>query len=207
VNRHTFDGPYLERLRSGDPETERHFFLYFGELILLKARGRGLGAQVDDVRQETFLRVLRTLRSPDGLRDPGALGAFVSTVCNHVMLEAGRSRKRHGVAPEDEPDTRPDPSAHTAEARLITEERQRAVRRVLESLAPRERDLLSAVFLEERDKERVCEQMGVTRDYLRVLVHRAKNEFKARCESDDQLKASRPVAAPIGRAASKSVGC
>jgi RNA polymerase sigma-70 factor (ECF subfamily) len=78
----------------------------------------------------------------------------------------------------------PDHSAPTAETQLISEERQFAVRRVIESLAPRERDLLSALFLEERDKDHVCAEMGVTRDYLRVLVHRAKSQFKARCESD-----------------------
>jgi RNA polymerase sigma-70 factor, ECF subfamily len=184
LHHHTFDGPYLERLQEGEPETERHFCLYFGELILLKVCARGLSAHLDDIRQETFLRVLRTLRSPGGLRDAGALGAFVSTVCTHVMLEAGRSRKRDGVAPIDEPDALPDPSMSTAEARLISEERQCAVRRVIESLPPRERDLLSAIFLEERDKDHVCAEMGVTRDYLRVLVYRAKSQFKARCESD-----------------------
>jgi RNA polymerase sigma-70 factor (ECF subfamily) len=185
LHHHTFDGPYLERLRDGEPETERHFCGYFGELILLKVYGRGLGAHLDDIRQETFLRVLRTLRSPGGLRDAGALGAFVNTVCTHVMLEAGRSRKRDGVAPADEPDTLPDPSMLSAETRLISEERQFAVRRVIDSLAPRERDVLSALFLEERDKDHVCAEMGVTRDYLRVLVHRAKSQFRARCRSDD----------------------
>jgi RNA polymerase sigma-70 factor (ECF subfamily) len=184
LHHHTFDAPYLERLRDGEPETERHFCGYFAELILLKVCGRRLGAYFDDIRQETFLRVLRTLRSPDGLRDAGALGAFVSTVCNHVMLEVGRWRKRHDVPPADKPDMLPDHSAPTAETQLISEERQFAVRRVIESLAPRERDLLSALFLEERDKDHVCAEMGVTRDYLRVLVHRAKSQFKARCESD-----------------------
>ena len=184
MHHHTFDGPYLERLCEGEPETERHFCGYFGELILLKVCGRGLVAHLDDIRQETFLRVLRTLRSAAGLRDAGALGAFVNTVCNHVMLETGRTARRHAVAPADEPDALPDPSDHTAETRLICEERQFAVRRVIESLAPRERDVLSALFLEERDKDHVCAELGVTRDYLRVLVHRAKSQFKARCESD-----------------------
>jgi RNA polymerase sigma-70 factor (ECF subfamily) len=37
---------------------------------------------------------------------------------------------------------------------------------------------LKAVFLDERDRDEVCEEFGVDRAYLRVLLHRAKQEFK-----------------------------
>jgi RNA polymerase sigma-70 factor (ECF subfamily) len=43
----------------------------------------------------------------------------------------------------------------------------------------RDRDLLRAIFFEEKDKDSVCREMGVDREYLRVLVHRAKDKFKA----------------------------
>jgi hypothetical protein len=33
---HAFDAAYLERLRAGDPATERHFAEYFGALVRLK---------------------------------------------------------------------------------------------------------------------------------------------------------------------------
>jgi RNA polymerase sigma-70 factor, ECF subfamily len=52
------------------------------------------------------------------------------------------------------------------------------VRRVLQTLPPRDADLLRAVFLEEGDKDEVCARFGVERDYLRVLLHRAKEKFK-----------------------------
>jgi RNA polymerase sigma-70 factor (ECF subfamily) len=35
------------------------------------------------------------------------------------------------------------------------------------------------VLLEERDKDEICAEFGVSREYLRVLVHRAKQSFKA----------------------------
>src|SRR4051812_12317022 len=97
LDRHPFDAPYLERLRAGDPDTERHFYAYFNDLIRLKVRARGLAAALDDIRQETLLRVVRTVRSADGLRDPGALGAFVNSVCGNVILETGRARKTSGA--------------------------------------------------------------------------------------------------------------
>ena len=43
---------------------------------------------------------------------------------------------------------------------------------------PNCRSLLKAVFLDERDRDEVCRELGVERDYLRVLLHRAKQEFK-----------------------------
>ena len=61
VDRQTFDRAYVERLRAGDAETERHFFAYFSELIVIKARARR-AVDVDDIRQETMLRVLRRAR-------------------------------------------------------------------------------------------------------------------------------------------------
>ena len=46
------------------------------------------------------------------------------------------------------------------------------------SLPERDRTILRAVFLEEREKDEVCREIGVTRDYIRVLLHRAKQSFR-----------------------------
>jgi len=42
----------------------------------------------------------------------------------------------------------------------------------------RDRQLLQSVLLDDRDKDEVCAEFDITRDYLRVLVHRAKQSFK-----------------------------
>lgn len=178
MDKHAFDSAYVERLGRGDPQTENHFYAYFGELVRIKARARRLTpAHAEDVRQETFLRVLRTLRSPEGLRSAGALGAFVNSVCNNVLREGFRDQKKH-APPRDEPEPLPDPVTPSAEAQLIGEETKRAVQRVVDGLPAKDRELLRALFLEEREKAEVCQRLGVTRDYLRVLLHRAKNQFR-----------------------------
>ena len=38
---------------------------------------------------------------------------------------------------------------------------------------------MRAVFFEQRDKNEVCMELGVSREYLRVLLHRAKQQFVA----------------------------
>src|SRR5205823_7621609 len=61
---HSFDADYLDRLASGDSAIERHFSLYFGDLLSLKLRVRIRSAQlIEDIRQETLLRVLQIVRT------------------------------------------------------------------------------------------------------------------------------------------------
>jgi RNA polymerase sigma factor (sigma-70 family) len=51
------------------------------------------------------------------------------------------------------------------------------VQAILSELPERDRHILRARFFEERDSEDVCNDFGVDRDYLRVLLHRAINKF------------------------------
>ncbi len=191
MDRYTFDAAYLERLRAGEPATERHFCAYFSELIRLKLRTRGMAALFDDISQETFVRVLRTLKSPGGLRDPGALGAFVWSVCTNVALEHTRTRKPESFGSDEDANDVLDPAANSPEARLAIEEQRQAVQAVIRDMPPRDRDVLAAIFLDEHERNRVCLQLGVSKDYLRVLLHRAKKELKTR-----YLTATSPAASP-----------
>jgi RNA polymerase sigma-70 factor (ECF subfamily) len=179
VNFVTFDASYVGKLRAGDASTEQHFIAYFSELILLKLRPRlRRPEQIEDVKQETFSRALSLIRSEGGLRHAERLGPLVNSICNHVLMEQYRATGRI-EALEDETaerliETRPD-----ALSMVIADDTRDLVRQVLDDLNERDRDLLRAVFLEERDKDEVCTEFGVARDYLRVLLHRAKGSFRA----------------------------
>jgi len=186
-----FDESYVERLRAGDFRTQEHFAAYFGELIRVKLRSRVRSQEdVEDIRQETFGRVLRTLRSERGLREPEKLGAFVNATCNNVRNEYYRSGAREGSL--DNETLAPDPPDPTPGAldRLISSDVQEQVREILDRLSERDRTLIREVLLEERSKDAVCQELGVDRDYLRVLLHRAKQAFKDRYME----RAARPVA-------------
>jgi RNA polymerase sigma-70 factor (ECF subfamily) len=175
-----FDASYLEKLQAGDESTEEHFVSYFSELIRLKLRSRLNSKEaIEDVRQETFVRVLVLLRAEKGLRQPDRLGAFVNSVCNHVLQEHYRSRSRSESTIDDEPEdvfVNREPDALNV---LEAKDTRRVVRQILNELTERDRRLLQSVLLEERDKDEVCAEFGITREYLRVLVHRAKQSFKS----------------------------
>ena len=173
-----FDNAYVERLRAGDRDTEGHFIAYFGELIGLKLRSRVASRQaIDDVKQETFARCLQLLRSQGGVRNAERLGPLVNSICNHVLSEYFRATNRT-EALDDQPADRfiarePDALSH-----VIADDTRRMVRQVLDGLPERDRIILRAVFFEEREKDDVCREIGVTRDYIRVLLHRAKQSFR-----------------------------
>jgi RNA polymerase sigma-70 factor, ECF subfamily len=175
----TFDASYIEALCAGDLRVQEHFVGYFTELIHLKVRSRLQSRQAqDDVRQETFTRVLTTLRKENGLRQPERLGAFVNTVCNNVLFEHYRASSRQQSLDSDD---QPEPPAAGAGVDDVVAVRQLQdkVSEILSGLSARDRRLLQAVFLEERDREEVCREMGVDGEYLRVLLFRAKQSFKS----------------------------
>jgi RNA polymerase sigma-70 factor (ECF subfamily) len=70
------------------------------------------------------------------------------------------------------------------EGDVVTRERKDMVRNILEELPEKDRGILRAVFLEDIDKADVCKRFDVNRDYLRVLVHRAKIRFRAALDKD-----------------------
>ena len=188
----SFSREYVQRLTEGDVQTEGHFVTYFSALLLIKLR-RALRSHqaIEDVRQETFLRVFSVLRNKGGIDHPERLGAFVHGVCSNVLAEYYRSLSRDAPAPQQTFETA-DPGSDP-ETGFVNEERMRNVRKILGTLPDKDRRILRLIFLEELEKDEVCRICSVDRDYLRVLLHRAKNRFRAGL--------SRATAATPGRAA------
>src|SRR5258707_4441118 len=173
-----FDQSYLERLRAGDYRAQEHFGAYFSALIQIKLRSRLKSPEaIEDVRQETFARFFVALR--DGrILQPECLGSFVNSICNNVLLEHYRAGSRQSSLEDEKKQDFPDKRIDLLGA-LAAKETEKKVREILEQLSERDRRLLRDVFLEERDKDEVCRDFGVDRNYLRVLLHRAKQSFKS----------------------------
>jgi RNA polymerase sigma-70 factor, ECF subfamily len=181
---HPFDNAYLARLKASDGAVEQHFTAYFHRLLVIKLRARRLASHlIDDICQETFVRVLAALRRSHGeghgIRRAECLGAFVNSVCNHILQEEYRQSLLSGGPEAVEMTEIPDMTIDL-EGSLVSEETSARVRQVLGQLPEKDRALLRAIFLEEKDKGEVCRDFGVDREYLRVLLHRAKARFRCR---------------------------
>ena len=126
------------------------------------------------MKQETFYRVLRTIRQQGGVVDAPALGAFVNSVCNNVLFEVYRAESKIVDPIEDRQS-----DEVNAETALVDGQQQAEVRAVLFDMPEKDRRILQWLFFEERDKDEVCRHLKVDREYLRVLLHRAKLRFRS----------------------------
>ncbi len=175
VDFYTFDDEYLRRLGARDPATEAHFVAYFSERLRITLRARGIDAYtIEDVRQETFCRVLVAVQS-GSVNNARGFGAYVYAVCKHVLSESRRVDFRNQHDSLESTDV---PDEHLGLEELMQrQEDGKHVRAILAALPERDRHLLQARFFEDRDNDEVCGDFGVDRDYLRVLIHRAIHKF------------------------------
>jgi RNA polymerase sigma-70 factor (ECF subfamily) len=172
VELYPFDAAYLARLRAHDPGTEAHFAGYFSTLLKAKLRSQGyFDSAMNDIRQETLYRVLRAVYA-ESIQNPLSLHAYVLGVCANVVLEYARGQRRF---PQEDAEEFPDivDDRNPADGAARQAEMRDAVLWVLGQLNEKERKILTAVFIQETDKDKICREFGIARDYLRVLIHRA----------------------------------
>jgi len=175
---HQFSESYIHGLRAQDTTTEAHFVAYFSRLLQNKLRRRlACPEHIKDVQQETLLRAWAAVRAEGGIRQPERFGAFVSSVCNNILRESYRSRARTRALEDLQID--PADQSMSPDGMVLVAETKKQVQEVLARLSAKDRKLLQAVFFEQRDKDEVCRELGVSREYLRVLLHRAKQQFMA----------------------------
>lgn len=180
MNSETFDQPYIDALVAGRPDIQDHFTAYFGDLLYLKVRANVRSTQLrEDIIQDTFLRAIAFLQRGH-LDHPERLGAFMCRVCENTTKEHFRKLARDINMAEGQED--PADESVGSEERLVSEERKRSVRNILEEMPDKDRRLLRALYIEERDKDEVCREFKVDRNYLRVLLHRAKARFRESLE-------------------------
>src|SRR5260370_38457896 len=141
----SFNSRYLERLRAGDAATEQHFVAYFEQLLRIKLRSRMLPSdKVEDLRQETFIRVIAKLREDGGVRQPERFGAFVNSICNNVLLGYYRSLAK--IQPMEDVHMEMPDKVLDLEGMLVPKQSAEQVRRILDAMPKRDRDLLRAIF-------------------------------------------------------------
>jgi RNA polymerase sigma-70 factor (ECF subfamily) len=92
------------------------------------------------------------------------------------------------VSSQDETPLDPPDTSVDLDGMLVAKQTREHVRHTLSMLSEKDRRLLRAIFFEEKDKDEICNEFGVDRDYLRVLLHRAKQSFRTLYEQAEQRK-------------------
>lgn len=184
-----FDETYLDALKERDAGAQNLLVSTFTRPVLNKLRARLRSPElVQDAFQETFLRVLTYFGSGKTLDKPGSLAGFVHATCQNVALELLRAHTRHDQFPENF--SEPKAAGLDPERQMVSEERKATVQRLLNELTQKERQLLKRVFLDEEDKDTVCRELKVDRGYLRVLLYRARQSFRAIVSLESKKRAA-----------------
>jgi len=138
-----------------------------GPLRAYVARTLGDFSQVDDIVQDSYLRLLRLSDAPD---DPIQLRRLAFRIASNLMADEWRRRRRTspGNPMTDEPGATPaDPSLRLDLTRVFNE------------LKPQQRQMLWLSYVEGADHREIASAVGVREGSVRVLLHRARKKLAA----------------------------
>ena len=174
----------LRRIRAGDREAyaelvrrfEGPLFGFFGRMGLSRA-------QAEDLAQESFLRAWRSLDRFDPIRARFSTWLFAIArnlaLDEHAQVATTRVDDAAVETAEERVDERPGP----AEA-LALQQRLRALRAALRTLAPAERCVLALSYVSELDSATIARLEGCSVGALRVRLHRARLRLRELLERE-----------------------
>ncbi|HEV8370335.1 MAG TPA: sigma-70 family RNA polymerase sigma factor [Pyrinomonadaceae bacterium] len=130
--------------------------------------------EAEDVRAETFTRVLLALR--DGkLRKPDSLSSFIVGIALNVIRES--RRQRSGTEPLEDHESKLVGEA-SPERAFLDQEVSRSIEEVAKQLKPREREFLKMYYYDELPKREIARVLGVKEERLRLIKSRALQKFR-----------------------------
>lgn len=176
---HEIAADLARQIALGVREAEQALVTRYGPGLhyLLKERTRDSELALD-IRQDALRVVIEKLRAGT-LEQPERLAGYLRGValklCGaHRRKEVRRATTADLDAIEAVADDRADPSEQVSEEQL-----KRAVRELLNELStPRDRDILTRVYLLEQDKDAICAALGVDSLHFNRVLFRAKQRFR-----------------------------
>jgi RNA polymerase sigma factor (sigma-70 family) len=171
----TTESGFLAGIQQGEADSETALYeKYSARVYYLALREAKSPQDAEDVRAETFLRVLQAIRNQH-VRSVEALPAFILGVARNVIRELYARRRQMGDAVPAEEAELTTPSHERA---FIDREVQVAIRRTIERLKPREQRVLRMLFYEELETEQVAREVAIAPERVRLVKSRALKHFR-----------------------------
>jgi len=167
----------VERIRSNRTDGMAELYQLFSKGIRFYLC-RQLGPQeLDDKVHDTFVVVVQAIRRGE-LREPERLMGFVRTVVRRqVAAHIDKVvQSRRDQMDMDSTVRIADPRDNPEDA-AIFRQRNELIRRVLNELGKRDREILTRFYLHEQSQEQICVEMCLSETQFRLLKSRAKARF------------------------------
>ena len=173
-------GELSRRIREGDLSAESELIRQFepGLRVLLRRRTGGDYGLLQDLVQETLLVVIQRLRG-DGIDDPQKLAAFAAQTARNLAIASLRKAERQRTDVDSEATERNADPARGVDAAAADVEAGLAVRALLRELPhPRDRLILKRFYLDDHDKDMICQEMNLTEAAFNQALSRARRRFR-----------------------------
>ena len=165
------DAELVSGIQDGDESAGEDLFeRYSGRVYYLALRELRSKADAEDVRAETFLRVLKAIQKRQ-IASPDALRLFILGIARNVILETLRSplREPRGEMPE-----MPAPEA----AEIVDDDVRHSIEAAISRLKPREREFLRLHYYEDLPREEIAHRLGVDEERVRLVKSRNLKSFR-----------------------------
>ncbi|MGC2324706.1 MAG: sigma-70 family RNA polymerase sigma factor [Terriglobales bacterium] len=177
----------VERCLSGDASAwEEIVTRYHRRIYNVCYRFAGAAEDAEDLTQEVFIKMYRTLKSYDASK--GALITWVTTIARNLLVDHFRRSKQERLtdsleaAPagdqdaltlsEQLPDLGPSPDAG-----LQTQETQRVVHQALQKLSPELREAVILRDLQDMDYREIAAVLRVPEGTVKSRINRGRAEL------------------------------
>lgn len=174
----TEEASWVARAKAGDQAAFAALFArYERRIYSFVYRMMGDADDAFDLTQETFLKAYRALDKTDAELN---VNAWLHRIASNACMDVLRRRQRIRWLPWE--GAKHDRASHRRdddpEGKLIGDETQRAVARVLQAMSPRNRQAMVLREYEGLSCEDIGEVMGVSRSAVKSILFRGREEFR-----------------------------
>jgi RNA polymerase sigma-70 factor (ECF subfamily) len=169
------DTELVASIRNGHSGAETALYeKYSARVYYLALRDSKSPHDAEDVRAETFLRVIQAVRN-NQVRSAEALPGFILGVTRNVLRELYARRKQAGdeISPEA---VQLLTASH--EHLFLDREVRLAIEKTIQRLKSRERTILHMCFYEELSTEEIANKMSIAPERVRLVKSRALKRFR-----------------------------
>ncbi len=168
----------------GDRLAEKAMVEKYGKALqFILERRTGNRENSKDLAQDTFLIVLQKLRT-EPLKDPSKLGAYLQRTA--INLHIGEIRKdiRRNTTADSELLEAFAKSEGDQYRKLVDERAKIAVKKLISELHnERDRHILTLYYIEEGEKEVICEELELSIRHFDRVISRARSRFRELIDS------------------------
>ena len=169
------DTELVASIQNGQSDSETALYeKYSARVYYLALKETRSQHDAEDVRAETFLRVLQAIRG-NRIRSAEALGSFVLGITHNVLRELYAKRRQSGTAiPAEEAQL----TIPSHEQVYLDQEVRLAIQRTIGRLKPREQQVLRLLIYEELPSEEVARRVAIAPERVRLVKSRALKHFR-----------------------------